>query len=82
MFMLCVQCCPCDGFCALLPVRCALSVPPLQGHSKWVTSVAWEPAHRALPARRFVSGSQDKTLRVWDAVSEPTCYALPQHTQT
>ena len=40
----------------------------MQGHTKWVTSVAWEPAHRALPARRFVSGSQDRTLRVWDAV--------------
>ena len=51
----------------------------VQGHTKWVTSVAWEPAHRALPARRFVSGSQDRTLRVWDAVRHPQhCQA---HTQ-
>ena len=40
-----------------------------QGHTKWVTSVAWEPAHRRLPCRRFVSGSQDRTLRVWDATT-------------
>lgn len=41
----------------------------VQGHTKWVTAVAWEPAHRRLPARRFVSGSQDKSVRVWDAIT-------------
>lgn len=51
----------------------------VQGHTKWVTSVAWEPAHRALPARRFVSGSQDKSLRVWDAVQNITrCLTVPE----
>ena len=34
----------------------------LQGHTKWITSVAWEPAHKRLPSRKFVSGSQDKTV--------------------
>ena len=34
------------------------------GHSKWITAIAWEPAHMALPARRFVSGSKDTTVKV------------------
>ena len=34
------------------------------GHSKWITAIAWEPAHMALPARRFVSGSKDTTIKV------------------
>ena len=34
------------------------------GHTKWITSIAWEPAHRQLPCRRFVSGSKDATVKV------------------
>ncbi len=34
------------------------------GHTKWITAVAWEPAHMALPCRRFVSGSKDTTVKV------------------
>ena len=32
------------------------------GHTKWVTSVAWEPAHVALPCRRLASGSRDSSV--------------------
>ena len=40
-----------------------------QGHRKFITSLAWEPAHAELPARRFVSGSKDATLKVWEATT-------------
>jgi WD40 repeat protein len=35
---------------------------PIRGHSNWVTSVAFSPE-----GSRIVSGSRDKTIRVWDA---------------
>ena len=34
------------------------------GHTKWITSVAWEPAHKALPSRRFCTGSKDVSIKV------------------
>lgn len=41
---------------------------------------AWEPAHRALPARRFVSGSKDMTVRVWDAATRRCLFSMSSHT--
>jgi ribosome assembly protein 4 len=41
---------------------------------------AWEPAHKALPARRFVSGSKDQTLRIWDAATRRCIYTMSSHT--
>jgi WD40 repeat protein len=48
----------------------------LQGHSDWVTSVAWSPN-----CQRLVSGSHDTTLRLWDAaVGGPCLMTLQGHT--
>ena len=41
----------------------------LKGHTDWVSSVAFSP-----DGKRLVSGSHDKTLKVWDAPAE---MALP-----
>lgn len=41
-----------------------------KGHSKWITSLAWEPYHSSQPGRlRVASSSKDGTVRIWDSVS-------------
>jgi ribosome assembly protein 4 len=68
----------------------------LRGHSRWITSVAWEPfhvyvhatlamtlhftIHRNPDCRRFVTGSKDGTARVWDARTKRCEFVLSQHT--
>ena len=40
---------------------------PLKGHSKWITSLAWEPFHLQSPGKpRLASASKDSTVRIWD----------------
>lgn len=51
-----------------------------RGHKKYITSIAWEPAHMELPSRRFVTGSKDTTVRVWDAGSRHQLFAMSSHT--
>jgi WD40 repeat protein len=41
---------------------------------------AWEPAHKALPSRRFVSGSKDQTVRIWDANTRRCLFTMSSHT--
>lgn len=52
----------------------------LQGHRKYISSLAWEPAHAALPSRRFASGSRDGTIRVWDAQNHRQLFSMSSHT--
>jgi len=40
----------------------AVAIPPLHGHTGWVSSVAFSP-----DGTQIVSGSEDSTIRVWDA---------------
>ena len=53
-------------------------VQTLQGHTSYVTSVAWNH-----DGSKIVSGSSDKTVKVWDAVSgRGLLQTLKGHTST
>lgn len=52
----------------------------LRGHSKWITSLAWEPFHLQAPGLpRLASSSKDATVRIWDVVSERIESVLSGH---
>lgn len=47
-----------------------LSGKPLRGHTKWITSLSWEPIHLQQIGRpRLASSSKDATVRIWDCVT-------------
>ncbi|CAL1715259.1 unnamed protein product [Somion occarium] len=52
----------------------------LKGHSKWVTSLAWEPIHLNPSAPRLASSSKDGTVRVWNTATRRCEYTLGGHT--
>lgn len=56
---------------------------PLTGHSGYITDIAWEPVHLANEniGCRLVSGSKDRTARVWDVLSGVCLYTF-SHTNT
>ena len=52
----------------------------LKGHTKWITSLAWEPYHLQRPGKpRLASASKDATVRVWDVVLKRTEQVLSGH---
>lgn len=50
-----------------------------QGHKKFISSISWEPAHEALPSRRFCSGSKDGTLKVWESSNHRQVFSMGNH---
>lgn len=53
---------------------------PLKGHTKFVTSLSWEPYHLQQPNRpRVASSSKDGTARVWDVIGGRMDFALTGH---
>lgn len=52
----------------------------LKGHSKWITSLSWEPIHLNSKTTRLASSSKDGTVRVWNPRSGRTEYTLGSHT--
>ncbi|GJJ11383.1 hypothetical protein Clacol_005615 [Clathrus columnatus] len=52
----------------------------LKGHSKWVTSLSWEPIHLNPKTPRLASSSKDGTVRVWSPGIRQCEYTLGGHT--
>lgn len=55
---------------------------PLRGHSKWITSLAWEPIHltSSSKAPRLASASKDNSVRIWNPRMRRIDFALGGHT--
>ena len=54
---------------------------PLRGHSKFVTSIAWQPMISQQDDQRMLaSSSKDMTVRIWDANSCSCLRILTGHT--
>ncbi|CDW94002.1 hypothetical protein [Sporisorium scitamineum] len=53
---------------------------PLRGHTKWITSLSWEPIHVNPTNPRLASSSKDGTVRVWNPTLRRCEYVLGGHT--
>ncbi|XP_025033270.1 notchless protein homolog 1-like, partial [Python bivittatus] len=54
----------------------------LVGHSKWITSLCWEPLHLNPECRYLASSSKDGSVRIWDTVAGRCDKILTSHTQS
>ncbi|WFD41842.1 ribosome assembly [Malassezia psittaci] len=52
----------------------------LRGHTKWITSLSWEPVHRNARAPRLASSSKDGTVRIWNVERRQVDFVLGGHT--
>ncbi|TIC21720.1 WD40 repeat-like protein [Wallemia mellicola] len=52
----------------------------LKGHTKWITSIAWEPTHLNAKNPRFATSSKDATVKVWSSDTRRLEYTLGGHT--
>lgn len=55
---------------------------PLVGHSKWISSLTWEPLHlvKEGDAPRLGSGSKDGSVKIWDTSRRVCLYTMSGHT--
>ncbi|KAG8902537.1 hypothetical protein FRB99_004372 [Tulasnella sp. 403] len=62
------------------PIKGVAVGDAMKGHSKWITSLAWEPIHINPANPRLASSSKDGTVRVWDTSTRRLDYVLGGHT--
>lgn len=55
---------------------------PLKGHTKWITSLAFEPAHLNATSPRLASSSKDGTVRVWNTATRSCAFTLAGHSSS
>lgn len=55
---------------------------PLVGHTKWISSLTWEPLHLVKDGEtpRLGSGSKDGTVKIWDSTRRLCLYTMAGHT--
>ena len=53
----------------------------LNGHTKFVTSLVWEPLHLRENANRLISASKDFTIRMWNTDSGTCERSFGNHTK-
>ncbi|PWN28856.1 WD40 repeat-like protein [Jaminaea rosea] len=61
------------------------AAPPgniLRGHTKWITSLAFEPAHLNADSPRLASSSKDGTVRVWNTSNRTCAFTLAAHSSS
>lgn len=54
----------------------------LKSHSKWVTSLSFEPLHRNPVCNRFASASKDHTIKIWNANTNQCETTISGHTDS
>lgn len=56
----------------------------LVGHSKWVSSLSWEPLHLTKPGEtpRLASGSKDGCTKIWDTTRRVCLYTMAGHSNS
>ncbi|GAA5855651.1 hypothetical protein JCM3766R1_005937 [Sporobolomyces carnicolor] len=52
----------------------------MKGHTKWITSLSWEPVHLNVENPRLCSSSKDSTVRVWNPRTRKLEFTLGGHT--
>eukprot|EP00959_Pyramimonas_sp_CCMP1952_P231283 4834377-Pyramimonas_sp.AAC.1 len=66
-----------DSYVNMYSVEHASLIGSLPGHASWVLSVAWNP-----DGSGFVTGSSDRTVKVWDTTSRTCAQTHTQHTDS
>lgn len=61
-------------------MQCVYSVP--KAHSKYITSMSWEPLHRNKDSTRLATAGKDGVLRVWNVVRHVKEYASTCHSMS
>lgn len=52
---------------------------PLKGHTKWITSLAWEPLHLNQECSILASSSKDGTVRLWSRPNNCCLLTITAH---
>ncbi|KAI9827618.1 MAG: hypothetical protein M1826_006280 [Phylliscum demangeonii] len=56
---------------------------PMTGHTKWITSLAWQPYHlQSDGVAKIASASKDSTVRIWNATLRRIEHVLSGHGDT